>query len=73
MTDFDYAVLPNGDWFVGMQGTEALLDWASSQGYTVTIPGQMSDESELYAMIVRHGLHDVYVIPEVLEGDSVKV
>jgi hypothetical protein len=72
VTNFDYAVLPNGDWFVGMQGTEALLDWASRQGYTVTVPEQISDESQLYAMIVRHGLRDVYVIPEVLECDSVK-
>lgn len=35
--------------------------------YAVTIPGQMNGDTELYGAIIRHGLRDVYVIPDVLE------
>jgi hypothetical protein len=72
MTDFKYAVLPNGDWFVSGDELEALIAWAGINEFLMTIPGAIDDDTELYGAIIRYGLRDVYIIPEVLERQMMK-
>ncbi len=72
MTDFKYAVLPNGDWFVSGDELEALIAWAGINEFLMTIPGALDDDTELYGAIIRYGLRDVYIIPEVLGRQMMK-
>lgn len=59
-------VLSNGDWFVSGDELEAVIAWAGTNGLLMTIPSALDDETEIYGAIVRYGLRDVYIIPEVL-------
>lgn len=55
-----------------IEGFESVLEFASENGYNITLPSKADDDSDLYGLLVRHKLKDVYVIPDVIEPDAVE-
>jgi hypothetical protein len=72
METFERVTLPNGDWFASMNAFKAVLNWAGAHGYNLTVADQIEDDTELYGLIVRHALRDVYIVPWVIAAPGLR-
>jgi hypothetical protein len=63
---FEKTVLSNGDWFVDIELFDEVLKFAAENEYNVTFPSFADEDSDLYGILVRHTLKDVYVVPSVI-------
>jgi hypothetical protein len=57
---------------VPIEGFESVLEFASENGYSITLPSKADDDSDLYGLLVRHKLKDVYEVLDVIEPDAVE-